>query len=463
MTTARDDVISSGEEDETVAPLLKATLAQGKAASSTTTKPISSSPTKNPFVEDGSPEVIEVNDAAGTPEKEKAGAEDDEDDDEAEEVYEFEKILGHRRTKGKDYFFIKWKGYPSEQNTWEPAEHIGEKELIDEFWAENPPKKNASAKKVREKPARPAHRPARAASGVSAVFTVDSDPEEAVTAEKPDRNSAKKRARSPSSPPARASTRKLQRKSQSVTRSEDEEVPVENREADDSDEDIVTHDKMPHRFTLMNSWESLVKDVTNIEISPVDENALLVFLEWKNGMRSSHPSPTINRKCPQAMLRFYEAHIRFSHPNPEDEIEPDADVPKDNEEPGPSADNVDQALSPSKPANNLALTGEGDQAVLPTGPTDSLVSPGTIDQVLFPVECLVSTGEVDQTLWPVDPAEGLLNQEHSVDTITDTLSVFKETSETGAKLVVKEDHVEQMEIDSATPHQLEGAEEHNSL
>jgi hypothetical protein len=35
--------------------------------------------------------------------------------------YEIEKILGHEKRKGQDFFNVKWKGYAYKDNSWEPA------------------------------------------------------------------------------------------------------------------------------------------------------------------------------------------------------------------------------------------------------------------------------------------------------------------------------------------------------
>jgi len=63
--------------------------------------------------------------------------EDEEDEDEDDEdVYEVEEILDYvsdPRT-GALSFLIKWQGYPDEQNTWEPEEHLSP-ELVQEFLA----------------------------------------------------------------------------------------------------------------------------------------------------------------------------------------------------------------------------------------------------------------------------------------------------------------------------------------
>ena len=50
-------------------------------------------------------------------------------EDEAAHVYEVDRIMGHRKKNGKDYYYIHWKGYPAEDDTWEPKENISEAAL----------------------------------------------------------------------------------------------------------------------------------------------------------------------------------------------------------------------------------------------------------------------------------------------------------------------------------------------
>lgn len=38
--------------------------------------------------------------------------------------YEVEKVIDDRIRKGKQEFLAKWKGYPSEENTWEPYNNL---------------------------------------------------------------------------------------------------------------------------------------------------------------------------------------------------------------------------------------------------------------------------------------------------------------------------------------------------
>ena len=61
-------------------------------------------------------------------EEEKEGDEED-----LEEEYEVEKIVDKGLIDGKVVYLVKWKGWPSETNTWEVLEHLNCQELIDEF------------------------------------------------------------------------------------------------------------------------------------------------------------------------------------------------------------------------------------------------------------------------------------------------------------------------------------------
>ena len=55
-----------------------------------------------------------------------------------DEMYEVEKIVAGPNAKGE--YLIKWEGYPDDQNTWEPVEHLPE-DMVQEYLDRRPKSK----------------------------------------------------------------------------------------------------------------------------------------------------------------------------------------------------------------------------------------------------------------------------------------------------------------------------------
>ena len=67
-----------------------------------------------------------------------------------EDEYKVEKIID-AKTRGrgrKMYFLVKWKGYPTSDNSWEPKENVHAKELIEEYYQRSGRSKQNQSKKV---------------------------------------------------------------------------------------------------------------------------------------------------------------------------------------------------------------------------------------------------------------------------------------------------------------------------
>lgn len=87
-----------------------------------------------------------------TPKKttKSAKADDDDDDEEDETEYEVEKIIDvHFKRDGKREYLVRWKGFSSKDDTWEPADNVNCPHLIEKLNEKLDKSKNASVKELR--------------------------------------------------------------------------------------------------------------------------------------------------------------------------------------------------------------------------------------------------------------------------------------------------------------------------
>ncbi|KAI5709175.1 hypothetical protein M8J76_012050 [Diaphorina citri] len=80
---------------------------------------------------------------------------EDEDGEETTEEFEVEKIMDvHTSKNGKKEYLVRWKGYSSKDDTWEPEDHLTCPDLIEAFNVKLEKIKSVSVKSLRAAPAK---------------------------------------------------------------------------------------------------------------------------------------------------------------------------------------------------------------------------------------------------------------------------------------------------------------------
>ncbi|KAI8082666.1 uncharacterized protein B0P05DRAFT_537942 [Gilbertella persicaria] len=73
---------------------------------------------------------------------------------------------------------------------------------------------------------------------------------------------------------------------------------------------IVTREEVFRYTNSVQDWESQVDKIAYVERSKVP--GLIVYIDWKNGLKSVHHSTEVYAKCPQKMIEFFEKYTKFT-------------------------------------------------------------------------------------------------------------------------------------------------------
>ncbi|XP_058832412.1 chromobox protein homolog 3-like isoform X1 [Topomyia yanbarensis] len=177
-------------------------------------------------------------------------------DDGAE--FSVEKILDRRVVNGKVEYYLKWKGYSAEENTWEPVENLDCPDLIQAF-------EDARKKKEKEGKSNSTN-----ASKPSAESDLLAGKEE-------------------------SSGRKVSRKSAA---SDDSKVPAAKRKSTTGEDKKIGFDRGLEPEEILGA---------------TDHNGQLMFLmKWKDAANADLvPAKQANVKCPQIVIKFYESRLTW--------------------------------------------------------------------------------------------------------------------------------------------------------
>ncbi|KAF7289102.1 Chromo domain-containing protein [Mycena chlorophos] len=199
------------------------------------------------------------------------------DDDEGEEG-DHKKGMVNR---GKMAFYVKWKGYDEDENSWINEEDANAPELIEEYWE----------KQKKPKPS-PTKRSARKSSAAS---DDDSEVVESVSA-------PKKRGR------------KSNAAKEAEAEEEDEDRPTKkarrNTKKNDEPEQLPTEEELGNmdQYRDAPSWDHLVKHVDTVERSEKNDR---VYFTLHSGERIREDSAICADKFPKLLIKFYETNLRW--------------------------------------------------------------------------------------------------------------------------------------------------------
>lgn len=214
----------------------------------------------------------------GKDKKEKA-ADDvvESDEEEEEEEYIVEKVMNKRTTKkGVLEYYLKWKGFPDEDNTWEPANNLNCPDLISEY--ENGLKEKESKNKVAK-----------------------------------ESNSTIK--------PKETTTPKESQSKDSVTEKDDKKKQAKRKNEDDG-----TTKKKKSKPEKKSTGFDRGLEAEEI-LGATETNGEVYFLiKWKDVNDAELvPSKVSNIKIPQMVIAFYEARLTWSQNKSSDEADAEAE------------------------------------------------------------------------------------------------------------------------------------------
>ncbi|PFH51006.1 hypothetical protein AMATHDRAFT_59907 [Amanita thiersii Skay4041] len=234
--------------------------------------------------------------ASGSDKPDNEASEPEATEEEAE--YEIEKILDAKRgmfPDGRMGYFVKWKGYGDEDNSWVDQQDAGNaEELIEEYWSKNGRSRKGMPKSKRGN-----------------VSTVGRE-EESDTAS------------------ASVSTKKRGRKTIPRSTSVDDEGHSEVGEPRTSkkprknmrESDVVMEDDETmiignmSKYMSVPSWEELVATVDTIEQLDSGEN--VIYFTLKSGEKIRETSKLCKSRFPQKLLNFFESHLRWKEVEADD-------------------------------------------------------------------------------------------------------------------------------------------------
>ncbi|CEJ02994.1 hypothetical protein RMCBS344292_16986 [Rhizopus microsporus] len=248
------------------------------------------------------------------------------------EEYEVEKIVNHRvagRVKKRIEYFIKWKGYSSKDNTWEPSSAVtNAEELVKQYWDTHGGleerdkllgKKRPVTTKKKTTPLKRQRQDSPEAT-IKRKKTADtaSDHEQNTQKNKEEEEEKIESASETHSPlmkPEETEVEEVKEQIPKETKPEKQDVEAsetkqvasaEEEDLDDYEEDDIITDPDYRR-----DWD-WTKDIDSlIKVQRGRKRELEALIRWKDGVLALYTTASIKKKCPKLLLDYYESRLQF--------------------------------------------------------------------------------------------------------------------------------------------------------
>ncbi|KAM7543096.1 hypothetical protein Aperf_G00000017498 [Anoplocephala perfoliata] len=222
--------------------------------------------------------------------------------------YTVEKVLRVRIRNGMKEYFLKWKGYPDSENTWEPEENLDCPDLIRQF-EENAKRGTAKI------------RPGRASSVAS------SDAGSVKTTETPKNDAAPSSAESEApvkDAESTTSTRTRKRRVATGPEVEEDKASDENANEGEAAEAEAEEESAPAKRQALSEIPGSAQKARGFErnlsverIIGATESAgeLMFLIKWQGlDVADLVPAKEANIRCPQSVIKFYEERLTWHTP-----------------------------------------------------------------------------------------------------------------------------------------------------
>ncbi|KAF9572350.1 hypothetical protein EC968_010003 [Mortierella alpina] len=250
-----------------------------------------------------------------TTDSQKENEESDSDDDE-EDVFEVEKVVGHRRDPENGlYYYIRWKGYKDSDNTWEPEGSVFCYGLIQEYWTRY---QQAGGKMTDESGLDPKPGGPKRKSNQGHSRTVSASGSRRASSQEPllpDLSTVIARASTPSTNTATLENRHQSREDGGEHGPSKRQRRSSHSSSVDTSGADADNGRLWRPPAAWDVWEDHVQLVTAIERRSAqagsEQPTLAVHLRWTNGKETEHTTSEVRRRCPQKLLDYYESNLRF--------------------------------------------------------------------------------------------------------------------------------------------------------